>query len=66
MRRWELNMRRDGQGSRMVRRDGQEGRERGQVTDSSSVRLLGLFADRLLCHRQPHALALRVLGTWIG
>ena len=65
MRRWELNMRRDGQGSRMVRRDGQEG-ERERVADSSSVRLLGSFADRLLRHRQPHALLLRVLGTWIG
>ena len=65
MRRWELNMRRDGQGSRMVRRDGQEG-ERERVADWSSVRLLGSFADRLLRHRQPHALLLRVLGTWIG
>ena len=64
--RWELDMCRNGQGSRMVRRDGQGGA--GEGTGHGLViglRLLGSFADRLLRHRQPHALLLRVLGTWI-
>ena len=40
--------------------DGQDGA--GEATGAASVRLLGLFADRLLCHHEPQALLLRVVA----
>ena len=57
----ELDMRWDGRGLDVGRYgQGGAGWER-EITGAASVRLLILFADRLLYHREPQALLLSVL-----
>ena len=58
MHRWELERCQDRRGLE-VGQDGQDGA--GEATGAASVRLLGLLADRLLCHHEPQALLLRVV-----
>ena len=45
---------------------GRVGRGRPRVTSAASVRLLSLFADRLLCHHEPQASLLRVMWGIYG